>query len=183
MPIGCFSVVPVVVSELVRLQPRFVLDLGIGMGLYGAAVRQWLDSGIRPYRTVLHGVEAWAGYRNPCWDLYDRVFEARIEDWLATCRDHYQAILLMDVLEHFEKSVGEVVLGKATDRLASDGVLLVASPAIFVEQGAVNGNEAEMHRSLWTASELLELGFEILSDGSPNLYGHQMLVARRQSVR
>jgi predicted TPR repeat methyltransferase len=180
MPIGCFSVVPTVVAELVNRQSRSVLDLGIGMGFYGVAVRQWLDSGILPYRTLLHGVEAWDSYRNPCWNVYDHVFVGRIEDFLAASVIQYDAILLMDVLEHFDKPAGANVLERAFERLTPGGVFLVVTPAIFESQGAVHGNEAEVHRSLWTVADMLDRGFEILSDGSLNTFGHQMLVARRE---
>ncbi len=45
-----------------------VLDLGAGMGFYGAVVRQWCDSGVRPWRTRLVGVENLLIDRKPLID-------------------------------------------------------------------------------------------------------------------
>lgn len=73
MPVGCCSLVPVITTHLGLSRPNSVLDLGIGMGFYGAVVRQWVDLGVQPWRTNLVGVEGLAAYQNPCWDLYDEV--------------------------------------------------------------------------------------------------------------
>jgi hypothetical protein len=38
----------------------------------GAAVRQWLDGGVQPWRTRLVGVEGFDAYRSPCWNVVRR---------------------------------------------------------------------------------------------------------------
>ena len=62
MPIGCCSLDPAIATQFVVFRPGSVLDLGIGMGFYGAVVRQWLDGGVQPWRTRLVGVEGFAAY-------------------------------------------------------------------------------------------------------------------------
>ncbi len=57
MLIGCCWLVPAIATQFVRRRPRSVLDLGIGMGFYGAVVRELLDGGVLPLRTRLVGVE------------------------------------------------------------------------------------------------------------------------------
>ena len=184
MPIGSSSVVPFITSELCALRPRNVLDLGCGFGWAGVAVRQWLDEGVplrgttQVWRTRLVGVEGFAGYRAPTWDLYDEVHVAAIEEWLAGGdRERWDAILLLDVLEHFERAGGEAVLAAARGRLSERGVLLIATPAIWHPQTAVHGNALETHRTLWTADELRAAGCAILWDGSLDRWGQAMLVA------
>jgi len=176
MPIGCCSLVPTIATHFALFQPRSVLDLGIGMGFYGAAARQWLDGGAQPWRTRLVGVEGFAAYRSPCWDLYDEVFVSSIERFLETNADLWDAILLLDVLEHFEHAQGEAILRELRRRLSSRGRLFVGTPAVWMEQDAANGNELERHRSLWTADELRALGFELLDDGTIDRFGNQMLL-------
>ena len=177
MPIGCTSFVPMIAHELMKHRPASVLDLGIGMGFYGAVVRQWLDLGVRPWRTCLVGVEGFEAYRNPCWELYDGVVAARIEDYLAMAGGVWDAILLLDVLEHFKRTAGESVLSAARQRLSANGRLFVGTPAVWMEQGAFYGNELERHRSLWTADELRAVGFTVLWDGSPDTAGNEMLLS------
>jgi predicted TPR repeat methyltransferase len=153
-----------------------VLDLGIGMGFYGAVVRQWVDLGVRPWRTRLVGVEGFVAYRNPCWDLYDEVQVVSIEDFLTSGTETWDVILLLDVLEHFEHSHGEQLLAAARRRLSPGGRLFVGTPAVWTEQGATNGNDLERHRSLWTAADLQTAGFRLLMDGAADRFGNQMLL-------
>ncbi len=177
MPIGCCSLVPAIATQFVLFQPRSVLDLGIGMGFYGAVVRQWLDGGVQPWRTRLVGVEGFAAYQNPCWDLYDEVVESSIELFVEVNADLWDAILLLDVLEHFEHTQGEAILGTLRNRLSPRGRLFVGTPAVWMEQGAAYGNALERHRSLWTAGDLRGLDFELLDEGTTDRYGNEMLLA------
>jgi hypothetical protein len=180
MPIGCFSCVAPVVSKLLERRRGGVLDLGIGMGFYGAVVRQWLDCGVRPWKTHLVGVEGFEGYRNPAWDLYDRVDVEPIEQVLKLAGG-WPAILMLDVIEHFDADQGEEVVSLAVQALAPGGTLIIATPAVHMEQGAAHGNELERHRSLWTPEAFKARGFELLNDGSPDQYGHYMIVAAKDS--
>jgi hypothetical protein len=176
MPIGCCSLVPTIATQFVVFRPGSVLDVGIGMGFYGAVVRQWLDEGVRPWRTRLVGVEGFAAYRSPCWDLYDEVVLSSIERFLETNADLWDAILLLDVLEHFEHAQGEEILSKLRRRLSPGGRFFVGTPAVWMDQGAAYGNEFERHRSLWTADDLRASGFELLADGTTDRFGNQMLL-------
>ena len=176
MPIGCCSLVPTIATHFALFQPRSVLDLGIGMGFCGAVVRQWLDRGVQPWRTRLVGVEGFATYRSPCWDLYDGVVVSSIERFLETNADHWDAILLLDVLEHFEHAQGEAILRVLHSRLSPRGRLFVGTPAVWMEQGAAYGNEFERHRSLRTADDLRASGFELLDNGYADKFGNQMLL-------
>ncbi len=176
MPIGSFAILPDVVSELVRKNPRRVLDVGIGFGIYGAAIREWLDSGYGR-KTFIEGVEAFSGYENPNWQHYDRVI---IDDVMKVFFDGlYDAILLLDVIEHFGKEEGEELIRRMKSILFIGGILLVGTPAIFCPQDAVYGNEYERHRSLWTKEDFE--GFEILRDGSPDKYGAMLLTKYTKS--
>jgi len=182
MPIGCLSVHPVVVDELYRVKMRNrnlkILDLGIGMGIYGPAVRQWLDQGVRPWTTYLMGVEGFAGYRNPCWQTYDWIHVMRIEEYLSGIgvQDTFDAILLLDVLEHFTEEQGHTILELLMQKLNPQGVLIVSTPGIMNEQGAAHGNELEIHRHEWNHKALEKKGFRIITNGKePDFMGNYML--------
>ncbi len=177
MPIGSFAILPDVVNELVRKNPRRVLDVGIGFGIYGAAIREWLEGGYKEngnWRIYVEGIEAFSQYENPNWQHYDRVI---VDDVMKVFFDGlYDAILLLDVIEHFGKEEGEELLRRMKSILFIGGILLVGTPAIFCPQDVVHGNEYERHRSLWTKEDFE--GFEILRDGSPDKFGAQMLLTK-----
>jgi hypothetical protein len=179
MPIGCHSLVPFVIHELEAHRPTKVLDLGIGFGFYGACVRQWLDYGILPGAgTELVGVEAWPEYRSPLWDLYNRVYCQPLELFLEQSSEQFDAILLMDVIEHFPRDVGESLIPRLQSHTAPGGQVFIGTPAIFMPQGDFCGNPFERHHALWTGPDFEQRGFDILVDGQPNQFGHQMILAR-----
>jgi hypothetical protein len=165
MPIGSFTVIPHVARQLVAQRPGSVLDLGIGSGFYGAVVRQWVDQGVRPWSTFLVGVEGWADYRNPLWDLYNVVVIDTIFAYFKRFQDLFDCVILGDVLEHFDLSEGFDLLSQAQARVARGGTLIVATPAVFCEQSAVYGNELERHRSSWSATALESRGFRTVLSG------------------
>lgn len=105
-----------------------------------------------------------------------------IEEYLSRCPQTWDAILLLDVLEHFAHDHGAEILAAARRQLSPGGRLYVGTPAVWMEQGAAYGNEFERNRSLWTEEELREAGFSVLEAGNPDRFGNQMLLAV-QSVR
>lgn len=181
MPIGSSMVIPYVVEQL-SPRPASVLDLGVGFGMNGALVRQYCDRGYdwhgKPDAVRLTGVEGFRDYENPVWHLYDRVFTRDIAEFVAACTLKFDLILMTDVLEHFTVEDGRKVLEDASKLLAPGGRFLVSTPGIWIEQGAVYGNEFETHRSLWTPAMLEESGFRILWDGTLTR-GQMMLVGVR----
>ena len=99
-----------------------------------------------------------------------------IEAYLNQSTEMWDAILLLDVLEHFPHSVGEEILATARGRLSAAGQFFVGTPAVWMEQGAAYGNEFERHRSHWMAEELRTAGFEVLDSGELDRFGNRMLL-------
>lgn len=165
MPIGSFTVIPHIALHLARNAPARVLDVGIGFGMYGAVVREWVDLGVQPWKTHLVGIEVHEPYRNPVWDLYDEIFIGTVQAFLAARRDPFQSIILGDVIEHMDKPDGRALLTSLQQIVAPGGDLFVATPAVFFEQNAVYGNPYECHRSLWTAEDFMPFGFRTVLTG------------------
>lgn len=215
MPIGCVSLVAPIIADLTSrpVRPRKILDAGIGFGFWGAAIRQWLDSGYTERRKKMHdgtgdpsslpawptylmGIEGFAKYRNPTWGLYDHIHQMTIEEYLGTFKtDRFDAILLLDVLEHFQKAEGHMILQELKQRLEPGGTLYVGTPGVWIEQGAAYGNDLERHRSMWRARDLTDQAFQAMEyrtpdsgtwDGGyytfrgeePDAWGNQMLLAK-----
>lgn len=191
MPFGCLSAVPAVITEahniLSRSKTPRVLDCGVGSGIYGAMIRNWVDYGYEPnYRTYLMGIEGFPKYKGHNYNHYNYVHYMKIQDWLkweVAKNDVFDVILLLDVLEHFDKQEGTWVLEELKKHLVPGGSLIVVTPSIHIEQGAIWGNVLETHKCVWTSEEMDNLGFIIQEDGKePNDYGHCQVVGFYRNV-
>lgn len=123
------------------------LDLGIGMGSFGRRIKTEIIA-----KTNLVGVEVWEKYRNPRWDFYDSIVMANILDFLDTDQRHFDFILLIDVLEHFDRATGLDLL--STLKLKVRRTLIVSTPLTKYPQGEFGGNPYEKHRSTWSEADL-----------------------------
>lgn len=152
MPLSNPYLLPFIVDVASRVRPRRrLLDIGIGTGMVGLAVRQYLDIADGnlergEWKITLDGIEIYEPYANPVWDFaYSRVLRADARQALPELGD-YDLILLCDVIEHFDKSEGRAILDLCRRKAR---YVIVTSPNGEYEQGAAFGNEHETHRSAW----------------------------------
>jgi hypothetical protein len=147
MPLSNYLHIPAVLHFACGLDPRRVLDVGVGMGAYGFLLRQYLDIAHErvaraDWQVTLHGVEVFEGYRNPIWQYaYDQVIVADIV--CSPVTDSYDLIVCNDVLEHMDRKIAVSLVGEF---LKHAPVLIATTPNCDIPQGAWGGNEAETHR-------------------------------------
>ena len=80
----------------------------------------------------------------------------------------YDCVLCADVIEHFEKEQSRKFIG-TLEKIARRRVVLF-TPNGFVPQGALDGNEFQIHRCGWEVEELEALGYSVTG-----IYGHKIL--------
>jgi hypothetical protein len=147
IPTSDYHAVSDIMGEIQRLSPKSVLDIGVGFGKWGVLCREILDAGhgrCRPdqWEAEINGVEVWKPYANPCWNVYSRV---SVGEKLAGCALGYDLVLAVDVLEHFEREHGRILL---LGWVLANKHVIVSVPNGVMEQGEVFGNPHEAH--LWT---------------------------------
>jgi SAM-dependent methyltransferase len=159
VPGSRYEQIEVIVDLMVRLEPRSVLDVGIGNGLYGLLIRQYVD-GSGPFdggraeaRTRLDGIEIFEGYLTGVQrTVYDdiRVGDA-LEILPGVPSGEYDLALALDVIEHLPDPKGGDLL-RQLRRVARH--VIVTSPRGEFPQGALFGNEHETHVSTWPPERL-----------------------------
>ena len=159
------SITPIII-EVYLLDPKSVLDLGVGNGKYGMLCREYLDGWKDRYKREdwavnIVGVEGFPEYRNPAWEFYSKIL---IEDFSKNYKSYtgYDLVLILDSLEHVDKETGLKILSTLRE---NNKAVLVCVPEGNHPQGARCGNEFERHRATWTAAELATLGGRVFFSG------------------
>jgi hypothetical protein len=160
-----------IINELVKLQPRKLLDLGVGFGKYGALAREYLDiaqTRIHPddWEVQIDGVEGFEPYRtSPLWNAYNTI---SMEDIREHYKEYtgYDMVFFIDALEHIERPLGDTILDTL---LFNNKHLIVSCPSFFHPQGTVNGNELETHRAQWNEEDFTVRGGKIIHRGVCNV--------------
>jgi len=145
--------IPFVVDALMRIEPSRVLDVGVGFGRWGILAREfgdvWPGRVHRPaWRVRVEGIEAFAPnvaeYHRA---FYDVIHEGDAADVLPALAEPYDLVIFGDVLEHFDRGVGERLLDLA---IAQNAYVIVNVPlGPEHPQGEVYGNPYEAHKSAW----------------------------------
>ena len=186
MPIGSYSSFRDIMRQVLMHNPKTVLDIGIGHGINGAGIRNWLNVGIKDNykQTKLIGVEGFKEYHSALWACYDMVYVSTIQEYLDHRNQQFDCVIMTDVLEHFDKDEGNAIIKKIVDDMLNlGGILLISTPAVWIEQGAAYGNELETHRSLWHFTDFIGMpGVEIIKDGREDDMGYMMLVVKITNV-
>lgn len=167
MPSSRYDAISFVLDLVTKWQPRSILDIGVGYGKYGVLFREYLDiwKVDKPYsKKVLRliGVEAFEEYRNPIWDIYDKVLigdvsEEKIRAELA--EEKFGLLFLGDVIEHFEKEKAKDLLSK----LKYDKIIIITPHQVF-QQEAVYNNSYEIHKSEWKHQDFPRLELKIINN-------------------
>lgn len=150
-----------IVDLIMSLNPQSILDVGAGFGKFGVLCREYLELWDGRYQYTfkrkIDCVEAFGEYITPLHKfIYDKIYVADIAKLINELHYTYDLVLLIDVLEHFEKQQGTDLLNKLLDK--NKGVL-VSTPKEFFAQGPGFGNDYEIHKSHWSTQELEEFGF------------------------
>jgi hypothetical protein len=164
------NIVPIV-EVAMQLQPRSILDLGMGSGKYGVLLREYLDVAHgrltrKDWAVHILGVEGFPQYIN---NLHRSVYSTTsVEDFSDKENwefyKGYDLAMMIDSFEHIEKQRGRELL---TFLRQNNKRVLVSCPFgdNYLEQGAVYGNEFERHRAHWHPHEFVNMGGTILHRG------------------
>jgi hypothetical protein len=157
MPSSRPNTIPTVIHLVRQLQPRSILDVGVGFGKWGHLFREYTDILAAEHdppryqranwQVRIEGIEGHAAYLTPMHQyLYD---EIHVGDAAVLMKRlaNYDLVFLGDIIEHFEKAAGMALLQDTFSR--ANKAVIVSTPKYETAQEDLCGNELERHRSLW----------------------------------
>lgn len=149
MPSSDYRQIPIVVQTYWEFHPESILDIGCGWGKYGFLAREylrdcpWMGTG---WKTVKR-VDAVEVFENYITDLQRKIYDnIYIGDITELEVGEYDLILLVDVIEHIEKTKALELVAK----LKKKGRLLIITPSEFCVHPPRYGNKHEEHISHFT---------------------------------
>ncbi|OLE22414.1 MAG: hypothetical protein AUG49_19220 [Catenulispora sp. 13_1_20CM_3_70_7] len=166
MPLSIWLGMEDCLQAIVGRRPSAVLDAGIGFGLWGALLRQYLDvwSGrIQPeqWTTRIDGIEidekrVQAHARH----LYTEILVGDVREVLPAraAEQGYDVILFGDVLEHLPKDDALSLLDTAVDLALQQVVVRIPLGDGWRREGR---EEPDHHRSRWYANDFARVGFAL----------------------
>lgn len=165
MPTSYYGQISSILNIILETRPKTILDIGIGFGKYGVLCREIFDIPYERYsketwQLRIDGIEGYANYNNPIHNyVYDNVYYDKAEEVISTLETSYDLGLMIDILEHFDKSEGEQMLGKV---LKTCKKLLISVPAIPCPQSYLD-NDLEEHKSQWVEADFMK--YNVLKSG------------------
>ena len=149
------------VDWIIKIQPKSVLDIGVGYGKWGFLCREYSDINAHHYhpetwQVRIDGIEAFPEYATPLYSyIYNDIHYGDIRDILPTLPD-YDLVIIGDVIEHFTKEDGKQLLSQLRKK---SRYILLSSPTVFFTQEMFD-NDYETHRSLWTVHDFGNFKFD-----------------------
>lgn len=159
-----------------EIQPKKVLDIGPGAGVYSELVRQ------NSSPDTLDAVEAWGPYveRFNLLEKYDNVM---ISDIMLISQRHisgYDLVIIGDLIEHLTH--GEA-FGILTSLARENENLIISFPILHLCQDSWEGNFFEIHRDHWTVDMMMDFcktrGIEVLDKGNGDVLAWFWLKGKR----
>lgn len=144
MPSSNLALAPTIIHLVHVTQPhKSVLDIGPGRGKYGLLLREYLNEPPE----ILDAIEVEPSYvTERLRAVYDEVFLDDVRNWSRQDLGFYDVVLLVDVIEHLDKSDGLELLGRIPGRV------VICTPEEFFSNGP-GLPPSEEHRSLWTKAD------------------------------
>jgi hypothetical protein len=161
MPSSQIHQISTIVELIGSANPSSLLDIGAGFGKYGVLAREYLElhesSWRKPnWKCRIDGIEAFGEYLSDLHQfVYNHVYVGNALEVIPSLKEHYDLILVIDVLEHFSFDDG-VELLKACLGIA--GNVLVSTPLEWYAQEDLFGNPYEIHKSHWKRKDFKQFG-------------------------
>ena len=161
MPSSQLHQISSIVEVIWSANPSSLLDVGAGFGKYGVLAREYLElhesSWRKPnWKCRIDGIEAFKEYLSGLHDfVYNHIYVGDAREIIPSLKEHYDLILLIDVLEHFEFAEGVSLLKSCLE--AGDNIL-VSTPLDWIAQSDLFGNSFEIHKSYWKKRDFRQFG-------------------------
>lgn len=136
-----------------KLNPKTILDIGIGFGRWGILFREFLEIWENgkyngKWDRIIDGVEIYKPYIQSYHSyFYSSVYNEDALEFMRKTENRYDLINCGDVIEHFTKKDGEELIRLCMQK--GKYVLITIPIGRHWRDNPENGNPHEEHKSIW----------------------------------
>ena len=159
MPTSPYAHLSCLIQYLDAIRPNSILDMGLGNGKLGFIARDLLDVMLgqrykkSEWQIRLDGIEVYGDYiQDHQRAIYDQIYIGDAYD-VIDALETYDVLIMGDILEHFTKEKGWLLLDKCFSHTTQAVILFLPLGKGWV-QPAIYGNPHETHRSYWEPDEV-----------------------------
>ena len=162
MPTSWYQAISDILEQVEKEKPKSILDIGVGFGKYGLMAREVLELPYERYNKDqwiinIEGIEAFEKYKNPIHEhVYNKIYYGDAAEVIKEL-PKYDCILLIDVLEHFEKEEGKKFIKELMAH--TNKSLIISTPRYPAKQEEYLGNKYEEHKSKWSIIDFIDYDF------------------------
>ncbi len=141
-------------QKIVELNPKTVLDVGAGQGVYLNLIRESLGQNV-----IVSAVEVWKPYIDQfnLENRYDHLYPIDVREMIDF---DYDLVILGDILEHMTE-LDAIYLWERISKKARYAIISI--PIIHYHQDAINGNPYEVHVDEdWNTERVLKIFHSII---------------------
>ncbi len=162
MPSSTPKHISYVMDHIMKIQPKTILDVGIGYGKWGFLCREYLEAWkdrVFPdqWEILLHGIEIFKPYTELPWieSIYDLVWNDDLTKVIHLLKPRtpankgYDLIIAGDVIEHIRKDDGIQAIKDMIQISSKEIILSIPLGEGWMNNMIVADNEAERHRAVW----------------------------------
>ena len=162
MPTSFHGYISDTISLVRGINPKSILDIGVGFGKWGHLFREYLDVmnerfTKEKWHVKIDGVEIFEPYIQPHQKyVYDKIYNGDILDVVDEIGE-YDLIFASDVIEHIDKEKGLELIEKLRNKCKNLILIIPIGKIWFQSQGNVCGNKYEAHISIWEQKDFEEM--------------------------
>jgi len=138
-----------VIHDVMKLRPRSILDVGVGMGKWGLLFREYLEGWAHhryskpQWQLRIDGIEIYQQYLQP-WhhEIYNNLYVGDIRNFQFDTQ--YDLVYMGDVIEHMTKQEGHTVL-----RGLGAKWVIVSTPNCPTQMKRRKPNPYQDHKCRW----------------------------------
>jgi SAM-dependent methyltransferase len=154
--------IPFIVRNLQAAKPKSVLDIGIGMGKWGALAHEYCDGWNLRYAeedwlVSMTGIEAFPAYINDATRChYDEIIIGDACETLPGMREAFDVVLAIDVIEHQEKDKALELLRQCVKHARHSVIAAIPLGEAWLDCNIPyrKVNAFEEHKSAWTEEDV-----------------------------